>query len=232
MSRYHMILAILNRSFEKEYVSLCSHYRITKMTMMLGNGTASKSILDYLGVENNEKAVFQSVVAAANVSRLFTGLVSNMGINLPGTGIAMSIPLESIAGASSKKYLTEGQESKEGEETKMGDNTYSLIVVICEKGCSDMVMDAARGAGARGGTVVHAKGTGTAETAKFFGVSITPEKEMIYIAAQKTGKDDIMRAIMTEAGATTKAKAIVFSLPVEDIVGLTTIINDEESQNL
>ena len=125
------------------------------------------------------------------------------------------------------KYLTEGQESFSSEEVRMKETKYSLITVIVEKGCSDMVMDAARDAGARGGTVVHAKGTGTEQVAKFFGVSITPEKELIYIATRKSQRTEIMKAIMENAGPHTEAKAVVFSLPVEDIAGLTSIQEEE-----
>lgn len=230
MSSYNMVLVILNRSYEKEYVKFFRQNNITRLTAMLGSGTASKSILDYLGIENNEKIVLQCVVSAGNVDSLFSGLVSRMGINLPGTGIAMSIPVESIAGTSSMKYLTEGQESIISEEIKMKEAVYSLITVIAEKGRSDMVMDAAREAGARGGTVVHAKGTGRESEAKFFGVSITPEKEMIYIAARKSDKGTIMRAIMEKAGPHTAAKAVVFSLPVEDIAGLTALMDEETGE--
>lgn len=112
----------------------------------------------------------------------------------------------------------------------MKEAVYSLIMIISEKGRSDMVMDAAREAGAKGGTVVHAKGTGRESEAKFFGVSITPEKEMIYIAARKSDKGDIMRAIMEKAGPHTEAKAVVFSLPVEDIAGLTALTEEKAEE--
>ncbi len=230
MSSYNMVLVILKRSYEKEYVKFFRQNGITRLTSMLGSGTASKSILDYLGIENNEKVVLQTVAAAGNVESLFSGLISRMGINLPGTGIAMSIPIESIAGTSSMKYLTEGQETIASEEVKMKEAVYSLIMIISEKGRSDMVMDAAREAGAKGGTVVHAKGTGRESEAKFFGVSITPEKEMIYIAARKSDKGDIMRAIMEKAGPHTEAKAVVFSLPVEDIAGLTALTEEKAEE--
>ncbi|MDD6036023.1 MAG: P-II family nitrogen regulator [Lachnospiraceae bacterium] len=228
MGSYNMVLTILNRSYEKDYVDFFKQNGIVHMTQMLGHGTASKSILDYLGIEKNEKIVMETVVAAGKVNSLFSGLVSRMGINLPGTGVAMSIPVESIAGSSSMKYLTEGQEVQAAEEVKMKESAYSLITVIAEKGCSDMVMDAAREAGAKGGTVVHAKGTGKESETKFFGMSISPEKEMIYIATRKSEKGDIMRAIMEKAGPHTDAGAVVFSLPVEDIVGLTTLMEEEK----
>ncbi|MDD5899876.1 MAG: P-II family nitrogen regulator [Lachnospiraceae bacterium] len=230
MGSYNMILVIVNRSYEKDYAEFFKQNSIVHMTQMLGHGTASKSILDFLGIEKNEKIVMETVVAAGKVDSLFSGLISRMGINLPGTGVAMSIPVESIAGSSSMKYLTEGQEAQAAEEAKMKEAVYSLITVIAEKGCSDMVMDAAREAGAKGGTVVHAKGTGKESETKFFGMSISPEKEMIYIATRKSEKGDIMRAIMEKAGPQTDAKAVVFSLPVEDIVGLTSLMEEKEGQ--
>ena len=81
-------------------------------------------------------------------------------------------------------------------------------------------MDAARGAGAYGGTVIHAKGTGMEQAEKFMGVSLAAEKEMIFIVAKKEQKNLIMKAVMEQAGLTTKAKAVVFSLPVTDTAGL------------
>ena len=95
-----------------------------------------------------------------------------------------------------------------------------LIVVICAKGNTDLVMDAAREAGAGGGTVVHAKGTGSQYAGKFFGVTIADEKEMIYIVSTKERKKEIMRAVIEKAGPETDAHAIVFSLPVSATAGL------------
>ena len=99
---------------------------------------------------------------------------------------------------------------------------YSLIVTIAEKGCVDMVMDAAREAGARGGTVIHAKGT-AGRMAKFFGLTIAEEKEMIYIVTGKDSEEAIVRSIIDRAGPETEAKAVAFALPVERIAGFSKL---------
>lgn len=80
-------------------------------------------------------------------------------------------------------------------------------------------MNAARAAGAMGGTVLHGKGTTSPESEKFLGVSIAKEKEVILIVARKEQKADIMRSIMTRAGADTDAGAVVFSVPVSEVAG-------------
>ena len=94
-----------------------------------------------------------------------------------------------------------------------------LIITVVDKGNVDLVMDAARSAGASGGTVVKAKGTG-AELAKFFGVSISEEKEMIYIVASRDNRDGIMHAIMEKAGRNTDAHGVIFSLPIDSVIGI------------
>ena len=100
------------------------------------------------------------------------------------------------------------------------ESTDDLIIVIAEQGHTDLIMDAARAAGAYGGTVIHAKGTGMEAAEKFMGVSIAAEKELVFIVTKSDEKNKIMQAIMTEAGLDSKAKAICFSLPVTDTAGL------------
>ena len=107
----------------------------------------------------------------------------------------------------------------------MKDTKYELLVVIANHGYSDLIMDAARGAGAAGGTVIHAKGTGMEGAAHFMGVELVNEKELVLIVSHTAQKNQIMNAIMRKADP--KAGAIVFSLPVTDTAGLRLL--EEES---
>ena len=91
-------------------------------------------------------------------------------------------------------------------------------------------MNAARKVRASGGTVIHAKGTGSQLAEKFMGVSLVPEKEMVFIVVRKDRKNDVMRSIMDEAGPGTKAGTIVFSLPVTDTAGMRLAEELEEEE--
>ena len=82
----------------------------------------------------------------------------------------------------------------------MKKTAHELIVVISEQGYTEMIMEAARAAGAYGGTVIHAKGTGQAAAEKFLGVTIAVEKEILYIVTKTEQKNAIMKAIMKDAG--------------------------------
>lgn len=94
-----------------------------------------------------------------------------------------------------------------------------LIITIVDKGNTELVMEAAKAAGATGGTVSRAHGTGT-DIAKFFGITISEEKEMIYIVSPRENRDNIMKAIMEKAGRGTEAHGVVFSLPIDKVVGM------------
>lgn len=97
---------------------------------------------------------------------------------------------------------------------------FELIVCIINRGFSDAVMTAARGAGARGGTILHAKGTGSHEVERFFGITIQPEKEIVLILVPKEIRSTVMAAVSSSCGLNTEGGGIAFSLPVEDVLGL------------
>ena len=97
---------------------------------------------------------------------------------------------------------------------------HEVVVVIVNEGHSDKVMDAARDAGARGGTIAHARGSGNKDIEKKYGIVITPQKEMIYILVNETIRDKVMEAINKAVGLDTLGQGIVFSLPVDNVSGL------------
>lgn len=100
----------------------------------------------------------------------------------------------------------------------MAENKKELIVCIINNGFSDLVMGAAKRSGAKGGTTFHARGTGNADIEKFFGITISPEKEVVLIVVDVAIKDDVVSAIYKDAGLDTKGQGIVFTLPVDDFV--------------
>ena len=110
----------------------------------------------------------------------------------------------------------------------MKDTKYDLLIAIANQGYSEQIMTAARKVHAAGGTIIHAKGTGSHLAEKFMGVTLVPEKEMIFIVVRTEQKNAIMQAIMQEAGTGTKAGAIVFSLPVTDTAGMRLMEQIEE----
>ena len=194
----------------------------------LGRGTAASEVMDYFGLESAEKAVLFGVVTDDSWKSLKKALQNRFRIDVPGTGIAFTVPLASIGGKRELKFLTEHQDFVKGEEGTLKDTTHELLVVIANQGYSNLIMEAAKSAGAGGGTVIHARGTGMERAESFFGVSLASEKEIIFIVSRTGQRNGIMKAVMKDAGMESKAKSIIFSLPVTSTAGLR-LVEDEQS---
>ncbi len=102
----------------------------------------------------------------------------------------------------------------------MSDISYETIFCIVNLGFTDLVMTAAKAAGARGGTVLSARGTGNKDMEQFFGVKITPEKEIVMILVPTDIRDAVLHAVNESAGMSTKGQGIAFSVAVSDTIGL------------
>ena len=219
MKDLYLLITIVQRSDAEEYEEFYRSHAVGVTYSILSNGTAHARTLSLLGLEKTEKTMLFSAVSDKTLTSLKRALTVEMKIDLPNRGVAMAVPLSGIGGMRTLEYFMSGQEieSEETEEKKM-QAEHALIVAIYEKGYTDLVMDAAREAGARGGTTIRAKGTG-AGAEKFFGISLAEEKEIVFIVSGGEKKKDIMKAIMQKAGVDTKAHALVFSLPVSETAG-------------
>lgn len=228
MSELYLMATISDRNQMRRFQALYKEYGIELLLVALGRGTAASEILDSFGLEASEKAILFTFVTGTEWKRIKSGLQRQMRIDIPGTGVAFLIPLSSVGGKKQLSYLIEGRKFEKGEESALKDTKYELLVVIANQGYIEPIMDAARQANAPGGTVIHAKGTGAEKAEKFLGVSLAAEKEMIFMVTKKQDKNAIMKAIMQQAGLDSKAKAIVFSLPVTETAGMRLVEDTAE----
>lgn len=100
---------------------------------------------------------------------------------------------------------------------------YDLIITIINRGYADLVMDAAKSAGATGGTITTGRGTGNEETEKFFNIVIQPEKELVWIIVPRGIRCAVMEEIAQKAGLKTAGQGIAFSISVDAAIGLNFI---------
>jgi len=228
MSEVYLMVTIANRKATKKFSDFYTQQGLPVSFITLGIGTASSEVLDYFGLDGSDKSVLFHVVVDTKWKEIKRLLRMNMNIDIPGTGIAFTVPLSSIGGRKALDYLTVGQTFIKGEESSLKDTKYDLLVTIANQGYSEQIMNAARKVHASGGTVIHAKGTGSSLAEKFMGVTLVPEKEMIFMVVRTNQKNAIMEAIMKETGTGTKAGAIVFSLPVTDTAGMRLMEEIEE----
>ncbi|MBQ9112885.1 MAG: P-II family nitrogen regulator [Clostridia bacterium] len=220
MKDLYLLMTIVRRKDAPEYEEFYRNEGVGAVYNTPCNGTAHAKTLDLLGIERTQKSMLLSTVTGATWKNVKRHLTVNMKIDLPDRGVAIVVPLSGVGGSRTLDYFTSGQQLPEDQQTEdnIMQSSHELIVAIYEKGYTEMVMDAAREAGAAGGTTINAKGTG-AGAEKFFGLSLAEEKEMVFIVSGTDKKKDIMKAIMQKAGMDTKAHALVFSLPVSATAG-------------
>jgi hypothetical protein len=200
-----------------------------------GRGTASSEVLDLLGIGASEKAVVLCLEQDVMVSILIREVNRGMGLYNPGAGIAFTVPLSGINKPilqvfkdSIHKHISgktdakkEKQKGPDREEKMSVEKKFDLIVIVVNQGYSDELMALARDAGATGGTIVNARGLVHKGPVKFFGISVQDEKEIITILTTRDKKVAIMHAVSKAYGINSKAKGIVFSLPAENVTGLS-----------
>ena len=229
MDGLNMVITVTDRERTETAINLFRENNVFTTDIVLGQGTASRETLDYLYLNPSEKAIVFGVVTGAGLLPLLKAFKRKMFIDVPGNGIVAVVPLNTIGGRRSLEYMLDGQavdttqrsqEEAERMERMSVKTDHELIFVIANEGYSDLIMDAARGAGAAGGTVIKAKGTGAEYTEKFFGFSIASEKEIHLLVTPAQGRNNRMKAIMEKAGLESKAQSIVFSLPVSHALGL------------
>ena len=220
MNGLFLMVTITDRNMARIYLSLYEQHGVPVTFRTVGRGTAESDTLDAFGLERAEKTVIFSVVTGETWREVKKALQSQLRIDIPGTGIAFLVPLSSIGGKKPLLYLTEHQNFELEEERVLKGTTYELLVVIANQGYSNLIMDAAREAGAGGGTVIHAQGTGAQRAEAFLGVSLVSEKEIVFLVVRSGQKNGVMRAVMDKAGLESKARSIVFSLPVTGTAGM------------
>jgi nitrogen regulatory protein PII len=195
-----------------------------------GNGTASSEIIDLLGIGATVKAVFFCLAQSADTSHIVQEVRRALGARSAGAGIAFSVPL----GGVTARIFTMFEESalqaddkapaaEEDQEMKAIEINNGMIISILNRGNSEAFMVEARKAGARGGTVISARGISQEVMKKFFGISLQDEKEIIIILADKDLVVPIMDAVKSNFGPSSKAAGVIFSLPVDRVMSLNAL---------
>lgn len=207
-----MLVVIVEHNKASKVLHLADEKGVTASVAMLGRGTASRTIFDYLGLNDKKKAVLMLFGKTDEITDLADYLVEKLEIDKPNHGIAYIESAFNVFGT---------EDNANGSENiKRGENMYNAIYTIVEKGNADDVIEAAEKAGSRGGTVIHARGSGSEEARKVFNMLIEPEKEIVLIISEEAKTKDIVESIRKETQIEEEGKGIIFVTNVEQTYGL------------
>ncbi len=184
-------------------------------------GTAPTDILRILGLSETEKRLVVATLPKVIADDMIVKLYRKFNLGVPGSGIVFTLPLTGI----NLQFLNmlnalERGENEGKEEWHMSEIKHSLIAAIVNQGYSDDVMQAAREAGASGGTVIHGRRVAGEKVVNTWGLSLQDEREIVFILVKNDGKRDVMQVIADQCGMHSEAKGLVISMPVDNILGL------------
>ncbi len=244
MDELELMAFIIGRGRGDELIKLAYSENISFSLILHGRGTVNSEILNSLGLDGPEKDVVLLSVDKQRADEKLLGISRKLKLDKPGNGIAFTMPFSAAASqymsyelfagrmpekktaGSIKRIVKSIKKERIGKKTESGGlimraADYDLIVTIVNRGFADDVMLAARKAGAFGGTIVNARGTGMNDQKKFFGSVIEPEKEMVLILTDHASRNAIMEEITGSVGLSRAGAGICFSLPTDSVAGLS-----------
>ena len=197
-----LLITIVDRGKGAKAAALYRSEHLYFNYICLGLGTANSEILDYFGLSETQKDVVFTPAPAVKLHSVMKKAGEHFRIMHPGMGILCALPLSGVSGHIPKSTCRPEFLSTENH------------------GGTDTVMRAARAAGAGGGTVLHAREVGEEDIKNLLGITIEPEREIVMILSPRAQKQAIMQAVNKAAGLATNCRGVLFSLPVDAIMGL------------
>ena len=216
-----LIMSIVERGSGGKLVKLYSREQVFTHIRCEGQGTATSEILDILGLGSSEKDIILSITTRTAARVLLDKLDDALRGAAPGRGIAFTMPLSAVSGLIAAFIDLKTKPESEGSEPMENQPKNSMILVTVNQGYTETVMETARKAGARGGTIIRGRWAGDESFAQSSGITtLQEEKELIFIVVPTEIRNRIMDAVSKEHGLRTEAGAMVTSIGVEQLVRL------------
>lgn len=210
--KYEIIIAIVNFGMGSKLFKSARKHGITGGTITIARGTASSGVLNFLGLADIRKELVYMLADGDVAAHVIEKLNAEYRFDKPNHGIVFTMGVENAVGCSG---LTK-------EVTKWEENevNFKLITTIVDKGRAEDVVEFARLGGAKGGTVIGARGSGAHEHCKVFYIDIEPEKEVVMILAEEELVESIINSINSNMHIEESGKGIIFLQDVSKAYGV------------
>lgn len=207
------ICVIVNLGLGSKVLHKAKQYGIRGGTVLLGTGTVSSRVLEYLGLSDVRKEIVYMIARRSAAYEALEKLNRDFAFERPHHGIAFTT---SVAGVFGAQIGGGGDPKEEGAKQAM----YHAITTIVDRGRAEDVIDAAAKAGSKGGTILKARGSGIHETSRLFSMDIEPEKEVVLILSEVERTDAIVESIRRELKIDEPGQGILFVQEVNRTYGI------------
>lgn len=216
-----LLVTIVERRQGQNMAKLYSENGVDWHYHSIGFGTASSELLDVLGFGTSERDILFSLAEGEKVRRLLYDLNNDLHGRVSSKGIVFSAALTGINNLVASMLMQETVVIEEGEIPVQDKSNNSLILIAVNQGHTDKVMETAKKAGARGGTIIKGRWSGSEQSEKFFGITLQTEKEIIVMLVTNQTRNRIMESVNKEHGLHSEAGAMICSLAVDQMVRLS-----------
>ena len=221
-NRTKLLISVVNQKDDIVLKEILDDFSVTLSFTFAGRGTARSAVLDYLGIGETEKAVVFSLFPESDEELILHEIREKMSLYLVGRGISFTVPLSAVSDIIAGG-LVRAAANKTVNGSKIMNNEgrkYDLIIAAVDSNLTDEAMEAARSAGAAGGTIIRARSLENAKAEQFIGITLAKEQELLLILSKREGKLAIMNALSERVGLKTEAGGIIFSIPVDRTAGI------------
>ncbi len=207
-----LIYVIVNFGHGSRILKSAKHHGVRGGTILLGRGTVKSRLLEFLSLYEVRKEIVLMLAEKSVAFEALRKLDEEVHFDKPHHGIAFTIPVHRIMGTNciDCKISTE----------RGADVMYRAIFAIVDKGRAEDVVEAAEKAGAKGGTIINARGSGIHETSKLFSMEIEPEREVVLILTETEAADVISSAVRDALKMDEPGNGIIFIQDVSSVYGI------------
>lgn len=221
-----LLVGIINKEDEVKLTEIVNECATAVHFSGLGHGTARSSYMSYFGFNEIDKRITMSLIPGTAEHSILSAIGHGLKLYLVGRGIAFTVPLSGISSIINDAVLAGEQKadtqkkkapiSKKKEKNRM----HELVIAVVNSKYTDAAIEAARSAGATGATVFHTKSINNAKAEAAIGTTFDQETDSVFFLTTLEYKSKIMEALRDAAGLKTEGGAVIFSLPVDDLVGI------------
>lgn len=224
--RVKLLVGIINKEDENRFSEIVNECATAVHFSGIGHGTARSSYMSYFGFNEIEKRITMSLIPGTAEHNILSAVGHGLKLYLVGRGIAFTLPLSGISNIINDAILSGDARTdtarprapiSKKKETK---SMHELVIAVVNRKYTDIAIDAARAAGATGATVFHTKSINNAKAEGAIGTTIDQETDSVFFLTTLEYKNKIMEAVRDAAGLKTEGGAVIFALPVDDLVGI------------
>lgn len=219
-NRVKLLVSIINKDDQNALTDAINRICTAMHFSGIGHGTARSHHRSYFGIDDVEKRVTFSLIPSNLESQILTSVSRELKLYLFGKGIAFTLPLSAISSIVEEPILAAAEREKTTQQKKEKKTMHELVVAVVNEKFSDAAVEASRQAGATGATVFHTRSTDNSKVEQAMGTAIPEDTDTIFFLTSSEYKIKIMEALRDSAGLKTDGSAVIFSMPVDDLVGI------------